>query len=204
MKNRFVGTTLLLIMLSACSQTAKPSLPVETLPSATVVILTEAPATSIATSTSACPTETADLKLFTNSKDGYCLLYPTDDTIIPPALIVINPTGMPGDMPGDAWAQISMEDASGRTAAQAADQKIAEAGEGFNITRNEILIDGKQAVVVDGLPGQDGWRGVFIVSNDRLYTLFFMPWAPNTDGFSQLEKIYSSVIDSLHFLPPMP
>ena len=152
-------------------------------------------------STGACPVETADLKLSMNAETGYCLLYPIEDSISLPALIVINPTGMPGDMPGDAWAQISVEAASGRTAAQVADEKIAEAGEGFNITRTEILIDGKQAIVVDGRPAQDPSREVFIVDNDRLYTLSFLPWTPNAGWFPELEKLYSSVIASFHVLP---
>jgi len=202
MKKNLLIFPVIIFILVACSPAAQISLHTETSQPTIAPILTEAPATSI--STGECPIETADTKLFTNTKDGYCLLYPPEDTTIPPALIVINPTGMPGDMPGDAWAQIRVEDALGRTATQVADQQIAEAGDGFNITRSEVLIDGKQAVVVDGLPGQDGWRGVFIVDNDHLYTLSFMPWAPNTDGFSQLEKLYSSVIDSLHFLSPTP
>jgi hypothetical protein len=135
-----------------------------------------------------------------NAEAGYCLLYPTADSISLPALIVIHPTGMPGDMPGDAWAQISVEAAAGRTAAQVADEKIAEAGEGFNITRTEILIDGKQAIVVDGRPAQDPSREVFIVDNDRLYTLTFLPWTPNADWFPELEKLYSSVIASFHVM----
>ena len=165
-------------------------------------IATETPAS--ATSTGACPSEGTDLKLFTNADDGYCLLYPAEDTATPPYLIIINPNGMPGDVPGDAWVQISAEGASGRTAEQVADEQIAAAGAGFNITRDQIVMDGKQAVVVDGLPGPDSWRKVFIVANDHLYTLFFLPWAPNTDGFSQLEKLYSTVISSFHFLPPAP
>jgi hypothetical protein len=153
------------------------------------------------TSTGACPSETADLKLFMKAEDGYCLLYPTEDSIGLPALIIINPNGLPGDVPGDAWVQVSAEEASGRSAEQLANEQIAEAGEGFNITRDEILIDGKQAIVVDGLPGPDSWRKVLIVANDHLYTLFFLPWAPNADGFSQLEKLYSTVINTFHFLP---
>jgi len=140
-----------------------------------------------------------------NAEAGYCLLYPTEDSIGLPALIIINPNGaVGGDMPGDAWAQITVEDASGRTVAQVADEKIAEAGEGFNITRSEILIDGKQAVVVDGRPAQDPSREVFIVDNDRLYTLYFLPWDPRADWSSELEKLYSSVIASFHVLPAMP
>jgi hypothetical protein len=154
----------------------------------------------------ACPAETANLKRFTNAHDGYCFLYPIEDVASPPYLVVINPNGISGgdSLPGDALVEVNIEAASGRTAAQVADEKIAEAGDGFNITRTEITIDGQQAIVVDGLPGQDPWREVFIVGNDRLYILFFEPWTPNADWFPELERLYSSVIGSFHVLPPMP
>jgi len=158
------------------------------------------------TSTGACPSETSELKLFTNTDDGYCFLYPKENAAFPPYMVAINPNGNSGgdSLPGDAVVIVNMEAASGRTAAQAADEKIAEAGKGFNITRTEILIDGKQAIVVDGLPAQDPGREVFIVGNDRLYILFFAPWTPDAAWFSELEKLYSSVIASFHVLPPMP
>lgn len=199
---KFIGTILLFIMLSACSPTTEIPSPTETLQPTIETIVTETPINSA--STGVCPSETADLKLFINTNDGYCFLYPTEDTAHPPYLVVINPTGMAGGTPGDAWVQVILEAASGNTAAQVADKKIAEAGDGFNITRSEILIDGKQAIVVDGLPAQDPWREVFIVDNDRLYHMFFQPWTPNADWFSKLENLYSSVIDSFHVLPPMP
>jgi len=167
-------------------------------------IATETPAGS--TSTGACPSETADLKLFMNAEAGYCFLYLMKNTAFPPNTVVIHPNGISGgdSLPGDALVIVSMEAASGQTAAQVADEKIAEAGEGFNIVRSEILIDGKQAIVVDGLPAQDSSRDVFIVDNDRLYILFFEPWEPSADWFPELEKLYSSVIASFHVLPPMP
>jgi len=191
-------------MLSACSQTTETSVPAETLQPTLSSFVTETPANSA--STSACPAETTELKLFTNADDGFCFLYPIEGTPFPPYMVVINPNGISGGdfLPGDALVEVNMEAASGRTAAQVADEKIAEAGAGFNITRSEILMDGKQAIVVDGLPAQDPWREVFIVDNDRLYILFFEPWAPNADWFSKLEKLYSSVIDSFHVFPPMP
>jgi hypothetical protein len=129
-----------------------------------------------------------------------------ENAAFPPYLVAINPNGISGGdfLPGDAVIIVNMEAASGRTAAQVADEKIAEAGEGFPIVRSEILIDGKQAIVVDGLPAQDSSREVFIVDNNRLYILFFMPWEPNADWFSELEKLYSSVIASFHVLPPTP
>jgi hypothetical protein len=187
------------VVLHVISTLSFPS----TLQPALASIATETPASS--TSTGACPSETADLKLFMNAEAGYCFLYPTDHSIGLPALIIIHPNGaVGGDMPGDAWAQITVESASGRTAAQVADEKIAEAGEGFNITRAEILIDGKQAVVVDGRPAQDPSREVFLVDNDRLYTLYFLPWDPRADWSPELENLYASVITSFHVLPPMP
>lgn len=212
---KFIGTILLIIMLSACSQTTETSLPVETLEPTMTSVLTETPTTmplvitetpATATPTSACPTETAELKLFINSDDGYCFLYPAEYASVPPHLVVINPNGVSGGdfLPGDALVNVNIETASGRTAAQVADEKIAAAGEGFNISRSEILIDGKQAIVVDGLPAQDASREVFIVENDRLYILFFEPWVPNADWFSELEKLYAAVTNSFHVLPSMP
>lgn len=191
-------------MLSACSQTAKTSLPVETLQPTTTSMVTETPANLESTDT--CHAETTELKLFINTNDGFCFLYPIKNAPLPPYRVVVNPNGISGGdfLPGDAAVLVNVEAASGRTAAQVADEKIAEAGEGFNISRTEIMIDGKQAIVVDGLPAQDPWREVFIVGNDHLYILFFEPWTPNADWFSDLEKLYSSVIDSFHIFPPMP
>ncbi len=225
---KFTGTILLFILLVACSNAPEISLPAETLqptlaarvtetlqPIITARVtetlhptiiaqVTETPVTL--TSPNACPPETVDLKLFTNTADGYCFLYPMQDTPLPPAMVVINPNGSSGGdfLPGDALVLVNTEAALGRTAAQAADAKIAEAGEGFDITRSEILIAGKQAIVVDGLPAQDSWRVVFIVGNERLYTLFFEPWEPNAAWYSELEKLYSSVIASFHLYTPIP
>ncbi len=204
MIKRFIGIILLLIILSACSQITETPLPIESLQPTTIPIVTEP--SVIPTSTGVCPVETTELKLFTNANEGFCFLYPIEYASHPPYMVVINPNGISGGdfLPGDALVIVNMETASGRTAAQVADEKIAEAGEGFNISRSEILIDGKQAIVVDGLPAQDASREVFIVENDRLYILFFEPWAPNADWFPELEKLYSSVIGTFHVLPPMP
>lgn len=201
---RFIGIILPFILLSACSQTTETPLPVENLQPTTIPMVTEP--SVIPTSTGVCPAETTELKLFTNANEGFCFLYPIEYASHPPYMVVVNPNGISGGdfLPGDALVIVNVEAASGRTAAQVADEKIAEAGEGFNITRTEIMVDGKQAIVVDGLPAQDPWREVFIVGNDRLYILFFEPWTPNADWFSDLERLYSSVIDSFHIFLPTP
>jgi hypothetical protein len=149
-----------------------------------------------------CPIPTVETKLLTNAEEGYCLLYPAEYSTNVPNFIVIDPISSPaGDMLGDAWLNIAIAPASGGTAAQFADQAIAAVGEGFNITRFDMEVDGEQAVVVDGLPGQDSTRYALIVHNDRLYTLAFMPWYPNAADPTQLENLYTMVMDTFHFLP---
>lgn len=93
--------------------------------------------------------------------------------------------------------------AAGRTAAQVADAQIAEVGEDFGVTRSEITMDGMQAIVVDGLPGPDSWRKVFVVANDRFYTMEFQPWFPSDDPAQPtlLENLYTTIVDTIHFLP---
>jgi hypothetical protein len=164
-----------------------------------------APAATSTISANDCTTATSDLKLLTNAEDGYCLLYPAGYSTDVPHYIIINPVTGAGDEPGEAWMFIEMEAAAGRTAAQVADAQIAEAGPGFNISRSDVTVDGKQGVILDGLPGQDSLRKVLIVSNDRLYTFAFTPWMPNTNAAQQptpLEGLYKTIMDTLHFIPP--
>lgn len=161
--------------------------------------------TTPAPSTDNCPTATADLKLLTNAEDGYCLLYPADYSTDLSHYIVINRIAGPGDIPGDAWMSIYTEPAKGRTAAEIANAAMDEVRNfslDFNLSSSEILIDGKQAFVLDGLPGQDSNRQVIVVGNDRLYTLMFAPWYPNVNSSILLENLYTTIVQTLHFLSP--
>ena len=166
-----------------------------------MLMLTTLAQASCSNSRDACPTPTSETKLLTNAEEGYCLLYPAEYSTTFPDQIVINPASDEGEMLGEAWLYIEITDATGRTAAQIADEGIAALGEGFNITRFEVEVDGEQAVVVDGLPAQDSARQVFIVHNERLYNLIFMPWYPNAAEPTPLENLYTMVMDTLHFLP---
>jgi len=148
-----------------------------------------------------CPTATADLKLLTNAEDGYCLLYPAAYSTDIPHFIVIDPVTGPGDVPGEAWVNVNVVPSAGRTAAQVADENIAALGEGFNITKTDIVVDGVSGVVVDGMPGQDSNRQMLIVNNDKLYTFTFAPWYPNTGDPTPLENLYATIAQTLHFLP---
>lgn len=194
--------TLLLILLAqtACTFSIDvvptPTRTEATLPAPTELVPSTTPEV-ITPEVAGCPlTETAEAKLYQNDEDGYCLLYPPNFTLIPPRFIVLNPV-MRGDKAGDAWVDIRVEPASGRAADQVANDAIAAAGEGFNIQMEAFVVDDTQAIVVDGLPGPDSLRSVYVVNNDRLYTLTFMPWGQNPE----LDTLYDQVMASLHFLP---
>ena len=161
---------------------------------------------AVVPSPNVCLTPAAGTSLLTNPEDGYCLLYPSRYSTEIPRFIVINPNGAPGDVPGDAWVYIQVEDAQGRTAEQAAEAQITAAGPGFNITRQSMTIDGELAYIIDELPGQDPNRLVFMVHNDRLYTLTFEPWKLTilVGGMGQrtaLEYLYNIVMQSFRFEP---
>ena len=163
---------------------------------------TISPATALHTAV-ASPTSITEENLLMNAEDGYSLSYPAE-FIQKGRFIILNPVQGPGDVPGEAWAGIYVESAEGRTAAQVADSKISAFGlEDFEIRRTEMRVDGEPAVVVDGLPGPDPVRNVFIVHGDRLYTLIFMPWAIGNSGQpTALESLYDSIMRSLRFTPP--
>ena len=172
-------------------------------PDSTATTPAVVPTAAVPTPAERCPTAGDGFELHVSTADGYCLLYPADAVVVPQRFIVINPSSATADTLGDAWVDIQVEPAAGRDAAQVADARIAEAGEGFGILRSEILLGGQPAVVVDGLPAPDSWRTVFVANDDRLYTLTFQPWFPSTDPAqpTPLENLYTTVVDTIHFLP---
>jgi hypothetical protein len=99
-------------------------------------------------------------------------------------------------------AYIEGHDAAGRTAAQAADELTAEfSSADFNIERISITVDGREAVVLDDMPGQDTSRQVVIVHNGRLYKLTFVPEGEDYgDAHAQTENLYATVVNSFKFL----
>lgn len=187
MKTRQMLKLILILLIAALAQAACAPTPTE-------VASAEPTATVAATAA-------AETKLLTNAEDGYSLLYPADDVADMPGWVVINPITSPGDMAGDAWLYIQVQDAAGKSAAQIVDEQVASLGEGFNITRVDAQVGGEPAIAVDGIPGQDSNRQVFIVHNGRLYNLTFAPWSPNAPEQARLEDLYTVVMDSFQFLP---
>jgi hypothetical protein len=101
--------------------------------------------------------------------------------------------------PGGAW--IAVEAANGRSAEQEVEAVKDELGPGFNVSVGRALdIEGAQALVVYGLPGQDPNRQLFMVHGDRLYQITFAPDDPQMgEAYRQMEAVYAMVVNTFHF-----
>jgi hypothetical protein len=132
---------------------------------------------------------------------GYCFLIPAGYTtnVQSPDQIVVVPETIEGQ---PALAYVKVEPATGGTAEAAADAKEASiSAMGMNLTRTVTTLGGLDAVVLDGLPGQDVTRMLFVVQHDRLYELTFTPFDPRMgEVFRQMEELYAQITGSFTFL----
>lgn len=140
---------------------------------------------------------------YQNDFHGYSLYVPKDYEISSPnaeeVMIMAPGDGHPGE--GRAAAFIFVEPANDRTAEQAVEAVKAENGPGFNITVNTVLgIEDAQALVVSGIPGQDSNRQLFMVHNDRLFRILFVPDTPKVGmTYWQMEDLYAMLVNTFHF-----
>ncbi len=152
--------------------------------------------------TTGCPTVVEGTQLLMNEAHGYCLLYPSDYQVQYPnddeAVILIGSL-MNVDQPR---ASIKVQGAAGRTAAQVADELVAEWSLGFDIQRTEVTVGGEQVIVLDNVPGQDTNRQVIFAHDGLLYRLTFMPQGSEYGAvYTRMEQLYVTVVSSFRFLP---
>ena len=149
-----------------------------------------------------CPSPTPGTLLLKNEADGYCLLYPSEYSVVYPfAGEVCLVSGEPQMACHDANAMLSVESAAGRTVGQIADGLLATIGD-HPIQRTTLMIASKEATVIDNYPAVDTQRIVLIVHGEQLYTLTFTPF--REDGGQEhrrVEILYTTVVNSLAFLP---
>ena len=187
MKNKLLIVILIFVMLTlaACS-----------LPG--VAALTKSRPQKGATAVG-CSEVMAGMELLRNEEHGYCLLYPSGYSVERPnpdetVLVVGSLLNV-----SEPRVYIKVSEAAGRTAAQAADDRVADFP-GFEIKRSNATIAGQEAVVLDGVPGQDINRQIMIVRNGRLYQLTFVPASEDAgEVYVRMEQLYQKVVDSLNF-----
>jgi hypothetical protein len=142
-------------------------------------------------------------KLFSSDSDrlGLCFSYPQGYTQIPNIdTVEIVAPDLPGsDVRGLFWLEIS--NAYNRSAEKIADQDMTYAA-GLDVGRWTMPLDGEQAVVLDGMPGQELQRRVYVVHQQTLYVLAFWPArSENKAASDQMEALYTTVTTSWAWSP---
>jgi hypothetical protein len=189
-------------LVSSCS-IVPPSTPavgkVEPLQTAVADVFTPAPQVLESTPTQTSVNDTAEL--FSSDRLGLCFSYPQGYTQIPyNDAVEIAAPDLPGsDVKGLFWLEIS--DSYNRTAEEIADQEMTYAA-GLNVGRWTVTLGGEQAVVLDGMPGQELQRRVYVVHQQTLYVLAFWPTrSENKAAGDQMEALYAAVTSSWAWSP---
>lgn len=125
----------------------------------------------------------------------YCFAYPQgfSQQIYDHEVEVVGPQSRSNPEPGLAW--IDAIDPQGRSALDMADEEVAAFG--GTPPRSIVMLGGEEALVLDGMPGQDLVRKVYIVHNGLLYTLNFMPFqSANQEANAQMQTLFEFVTSS--------
>jgi hypothetical protein len=193
---RSVRLTLIIIAafaLSACDQqTPFPNPTTADLHPPTPQILENTP-TPTSTTAASVP--------FSSDRLGLCFSYPRGYTPLPESdtVEIVAPALTGSDTREIFWLEIS--DAYDRTAEVIADQDVALAGN-VDVQRWTITIGDEQAVVLEGMPGQDPQRRVYVVHQQTLYVLAFMPTlSENKATNNQLDELYTTITTSWAWSP---
>jgi hypothetical protein len=208
-KNYFLVIAMLALFLSACGTPATLTLE-QTISPADVIMSTNTPFPVIPTETpslqvlESTPIQTSvndTAQLFSSDRLGLCFSYPQGYTHLPEhdSVEIVAPDITGSDVKGLFWLEIS--DSYNRTAEKIADQEMTYAA-GLDVGRWTIMLDGEQAVVLDGMPGQDFQRRVYVVHQQTLYVLAFMPTrSENKAAGDQMEALYTAVTNSWSWSP---
>jgi hypothetical protein len=146
-------------------------------------------------------TDTVELISSDSDRLGLCFSYPQEYTQLPNndtvEIVASDPPGT--DTNGLFWLEIS--DSYDRTAEKIADEDMTFAA-GLDVGRWTVMLDGEPAVVLDGMPGQDFQRRVYVVHQQTLYVLAFMPTrSENKTVSDQMEALYNAVTSSWSWSP---
>lgn len=152
-----------------------------------------------------CLEPNADEQLLTYQTYNFCVLHPTgydvDEGVENQVALYVGSL-MDVEHPK---AFINVEGAAGRTAEQAADEKVSgieTAIPGYTVERTFGLSVGYEpAWVLENVPGQDISRQAFVVHAGQLYTFIFVPADPSAgDVYAQMEELFTTVVNSFRFL----
>jgi hypothetical protein len=189
-------------LVSSCSL-VPPSIPADgkdelTHPAITDVFI---PTPQVLESTPAQTSVNDTMELFSSDRLGLCFSYPRGySQYTNNETVEIMAPDLPGSgVKGLFWLEIG--DSNNRTAETIADQDMTFA-EGLSIDRWNVTLDGEPAVVLNGMPGQELQRRVYVVRGQTLYILAFWPArSENQAASEQMEALYAAVTSSWAWSP---
>ncbi len=161
------------------------------------------PTPQVLEGTPAQTSENNTAELFSSDSDrlGLCFSYPQGYTQLPynDAVEIVAPDLSGSDTKGLFWLEIS--DSYNRTVEEITDQDLTYAT-GMDVGRWTVTLGGEQALVLDGMPGQELQRRVYIVHQQTLYVLAFWPArSENKAASDQMETLYTAVTNSWAWSP---
>ncbi len=152
-----------------------------------------------------CLEARADTQLLFAEMYNFCMLYPIGYDVGEPAENEI--VFFVGSLQDGTYPRlfIEVQDAAGRTAEQVATEMQADVQRsipGYTVERSFGLRLGYEpAEMLEHMPGQEISRQVIVVHDGRLYKLTFLPAEAQADEvYTQMETLYTTVIDSFRFL----
>ena len=166
-----------------------------------VLVSSCTPATQVPGITPTQPGVIDTAQTFSSDALGLCFSYPQGYLQIPynDTVEIVAPEIPGSELRGLFWLEKS--DAYDRTAQVIADQDVSMVP-GLNPGRSTLTLGGEKAVVLDGMPGQDFTRKVYIVHEKTLYILTFTPTlSENVAAGDQMEVLFTAVTSSWAWSP---
>jgi|GEM_PF-2539002 len=155
------------------------------------------------TVTGKCIRSSDEVRLLINSVHQYCLQYPAEYDVFYPNESEIKLIKRSMLNVSEPSVSINVQPADGMSVDQAADGFLAA----YTFPESELVrvsleIDGEKAIMLDKLPGQDINRQVFVVHNNVLYQLTFLPMDESqADVYAQAEDLFDTIVSSFNFSP---
>lgn len=138
-------------------------------------------------------TVTAPAQVVINEPFDYCFAYPqgfTQQSYNDQVEVIALHSGVGSFAVGMVW--IDAADAQGRTAGEIADEEVNAYG--GSPKRWTVMMDGEDALVLDGMPGQNLIRKTYIVHNGTLYMLSFSPYQSDDEtANAEMDALFASV-----------
>ncbi len=214
--------TAALVFTQACGLSVGNPPPPPTLEATPVVVLppSETPTSPIAPTetpvpdpAALCPTPDSNTSLYLSKENGFCFLYPVGFTLEPDfqrpdeALALIGPVE-PGTSQERIRVTLSLANngpADGLDSSGYARRwfELNAAGSGVEYSEAAASIGGRNAVVVDNIPGYGTHRGAFIVVDGIKYQIQQIPVPGDIPALDEAtNQVWNTVTGSLVFFPP--